>query len=318
MNTFCTIITADYFPKALALYKSLSSYDADVELQLLVVDNKAVADISSHFPKIKTRTIETLADFTLVKELYKKYAHISMDNFRWSMKPVFASWLLENSYDKVIYVDCDMFFVKNYRFLLDELDHHGFILTPHWNNADPLFHKESFLSNFTSGIFSAGFFGAGKDGLPALRWWANACHFMMGNNISIGVHDDQRYLDIVPVLFETTKIIRHRGCNIGSWNYKESSRSEVNGEVLINKKYPVVFIHFDEMLVSEILKGHDPLLGPYLKEYKKVFEEHGFVLQDYIKTINLDLHAGTIDKLKWKLKLRTRMKKFFYKLAESL
>ncbi|MGZ8558851.1 MAG: hypothetical protein ACXWWC_10975 [Chitinophagaceae bacterium] len=318
MNTFCTIITADHFPRALALYTSVAKYDAAAELQVLVADSKPVAELAGLFPQIKIRTVENLADFPLAKELHKKYAHISMDNFRWSMKPVFASWLIENGYGKLIYVDCDMFFVKNYRFLFDELDHHAFILTPHWNNTDPLFHKESFLSNFTSGIFSAGFFGAGKDGLPILRWWANACHFMMGNNIGIGVHDDQRYLDIVPVLFETAKIIRHRGCNIGSWNHKESSRSEVNGEVLINKKHPVIFIHFDEMLVSEILKGHDPLLAPYLKEYKKVFEDHGFVLQDYIKTINLDLHAGSIDKLKWKLKLRTRMKKFFYKLAESL
>lgn len=318
MNSFCTIITADYFPRALALYKSVAKYDTAIELQVLIADNKPVTNIPGNFPKLKIRAINELDNFPLVRELYKKYAHINIDNFRWSMKPVFASWLLENGYDKLIYLDCDMFFVNDHQFLFDELDSHGFILTPHWNNTDPLFHKESFLSNFTSGIFSAGFFGATKKGLPALHWWANACHFMMGNNIGLGVHDDQRYLDILPVLFETTKIIRHRGCNIGSWNHKESSRTERNGEVFINEKYPVIFIHFDEMLAGEILKGHDPLLARYLKAYKQVFEENGFILQDYIKTIDLDLQAGSIHKLRWKLKLRTRMKKFFYKLAESL
>jgi hypothetical protein len=317
MHTFCTIITTNYFPKALALYKSLAKYNSEVELHVLVADNETPPGIAADFRKIKIITIADLEGFSLVKDLYNKYAHINIDNFRWSMKPVFASWLLENGCDKLIYADCDMFFVNDYKFLFDELDSHAFILTPHWHNTDPLFNKESFLSNFTSGIFSAGFFGATKDGLPALTWWANACHFMMGNNISLGVHDDQRYLDIVPVVFGNTKIVRHRGCNIGSWNHKESSRSEINGEILINKRYPVIFIHFDEMLVSEILKGHDPFLSRYLNEYKKVFDESGFTLNNYITTLDLEVKAGTLRKLKWKLKLRTRLKKMLFKLAES-
>jgi hypothetical protein len=234
------------------------------------------------------------------------------------MKPIFACWLLENGYDKLLYTDCDMFFVNNYHFLFTELDHHDILLTPHWKNTNPLVNEDSFLSLFTSGIFSAGFFGAGKAGLPALQWWANACHFKMMPAIELGVHDDQRYLDIVPVIFEKTKIVRHRGCNIGAWNYEESVRTLVDGQVLINGEYPVIFIHFDEMMVDGILKGYDKLLLPYLREYQQAYKEYGYDLASYIKKSASRSNPGMLKRIKWNTRIRTRIKRFLYKLAQSL
>lgn len=318
MQTFCTIITADYFPRALALYKSVAKYNSEIELQVLVADDKPLPAIANKFPKIKIRTVEELIDFPLVNELYKKYAHINIDNFRWSMKPVFASWLLENGYDKLLYVDCDMFFVNDYNFLFSDLDTNAFLLTPHWKTTNPLVDEAGFLSTFTSGIFLAGFFGANKNGLPALRWWANACHFKMLPAIELGVHDDQRYLDAIPVFFEKTKIIRHRGCNIGAFNYEESVRTVVDGQVMINGQYPVIFIHFDDMMVSGILKGHDKLLLPYLHQYEEAYKENGHNLGSYIKKLQPLKNAGLLQRTKWNLKIRTRIKRFFYKLAQSL
>ena len=317
MQTFCTIITGDYFPKAVVLFKSIRNYNKEISLHVLVADNKPIAN-DPVIDGLKIITTENLSAYPLVNSLYKKYAHINLDNFRWSMKPVFASYLLRSGYDKIIYVDCDMFFVNDYNFLLDELDNYDILLTPHWNNRNPLINETSFLSNFTSGIFSAGFFGANKKGLNALDWWANACHFMMGEHIAIGVHDDQRYLDIFPVLFENTKIIRHRGCNIGAWNHEESERILVNGEVLINGKYPVIFIHCEEMMISMIHRGHDPILAPYLEKYQDAFETSGYHLSDFIPKLHYYVDANILMKIKWKLKLRTRVKRFFYKLAESL
>jgi hypothetical protein len=318
MYTFCTIITADYFPRALALYTSIAEFDSSMEFQVLIADDKPVAAISENLPNLKIRVLKELQKFPLLEELYNKYAHINIDNFRWSMKPVFASWLLEKGYTKVLYVDCDMFFVNDYNFLFTELDSHSFLLTPHWKTTNPLVDEQSFLSTFTSGIFLAGFFGANKNGLPALRWWANACHFKMMPAIELGVHDDQRYLDAIPVFFEKTKIIRHRGCNIGAFNYEESVRTIVDGQVMINGVYPVIFIHFDDMMVSGILKGHDKLLLPYLQQYEAAYKKNGHDLNFYIKKLEPLKNAGLLKRIKWNLKIRTRIKRFFYKLAQSL
>jgi hypothetical protein len=317
-NTFCTIITADYYPKALTLYKSIKTYNPDIELQVLVADDKPVSKAFSVPAGITIIPVNRLSGYSLVNSLYKKYAHIEMDFFRWSLKPVFISYLLENGFEKVMYIDCDMFFFNDYNFLFSELDNSSVLLTPHWENSEPLVNKDSFFTLFTNGFFPAGFIGVNKKGIAAMRWWANACHFMMGSHVNYGIHDDQKYLDIFPVKFEGTKIIRHRGCNVGAWNYEECKRESVNGEVLINGRFPVIFIHFDGMMIRGIMRGHDNLLSPHFALYKKNFEESGVKLSDFINEIDTHANAGLLVRGKWRLKLRTRLKKFFYKLAEKL
>jgi hypothetical protein len=317
-NTFCTIITAGYYPKALTLYKSLQQFDASVQLQVLVTDNKAVSSTLPQPAGIKLIAVSDLSGYSLVNDLYNKYAHLDPDFFRWSLKPVFISYLLENGFDKVLYIDCDMFFFNDYHFLFSELDNSSVLLTPNWINSDPLVDKDSFFSLFTSGFFSAGFIGANKKGLPALTWWAAACHFMMGEHIQAGIRDDQKYLDIFPLKFAGTKILQHRGCNIGAWNYDECKRELINGKVLINGEFPVIFIHFDGMMVQGILRGYDKLLLPHLEQYQKTFEETGNRLADFIAEVDTHAEVSIVTKIKWRLKFKSRIKKFLYKASRKL
>ncbi len=318
MNTFCTIITADYFPKAATLYKSIKRFNPGMQLQVLIADDKDVSPAVSSEPGINIIAAQHLRDFHLVKSLYEKYAHRNIDYFRWSMKPVFMLYLLEHGFEKVLYIDCDMFFFSDYQFLFLMLNDADILLTPNWTHSDPNKDEHSFIELFTSGLFSAGFIGANKQASAAMQWWADACHFKMGFLRELGIRDDQKYLDIFPVKFEKTHIIRHRGCNIGSWNFNESERVLVNGTVLINGQDPVVFIHFDEMLVQEIMRGHDKLLYPYLEEYTKAFDETGVRLGTFLHTIDKHADANVFVKLKWKLKLRTRIKSILYRLMQRV
>jgi hypothetical protein len=317
-NSFCTIITADHYPRALALYKSIIRFDPEILLHVLIADNNSLPAETTPPAGMRIMTAKQLNSYPMVDSLYRKYAHIRMDFFRWSLKPVFISYLLENRTEKLLYVDCDMFFFNDYHFLFSELDNFSVLLTPLWRNADPLTDKDSFLALFSSGIFTGGFVGANQQALPAMKWWAEACHFMMDAHPELGIHDDQRYLDVLPVYFEGTKIIRHRGCTVGAWHYEECKRELVNGRVLINGEFPIIFIHFEDMLASQILKGHDKLLLPYLNEYQKVFEESGYKLQDFIKSVDSYANPGAIKKIKWTLRPRTRIKNFLYKLASRL
>src|SRR5205085_1046876 len=149
------------------------------------------------------------------------------------------------------------------------------LLTPHWRTSDPLEDEPAFLSLFTDGLYNAGFVGANKNGIPALHWWAQACHYRMETNEALGLKDDQPYLNVLPVEFENVKIVRHKGCNVASWNHFECKRVQVGDKILINGVYPIVFMHFNRLQFTEILKGHDGLLLPYLEKFKKTFEENG-------------------------------------------
>lgn len=318
MKAFCTIITQNYFPYAVALYKSIRQFDDSMILHVFVADSDIPGDMAAPYPGIRIYTVKDVSSYWLVDALYKKYAHISMDNFRWALKPVFITYLLEQGNDKVLYTDCDVFFINDYAFLFNELNTHSVLLTPHWRNSDPLKDAPSFLALFSDGIYNAGFIGAAKKGLPALHWWANACHYRMETNEAMGLREDQGYLDLLPVNYEDVLIIRHRGCNVSAWNQEECKRVNVNGEVLINGTYPIVFIHFSIMQFEEILKGHDALLLPYLNKFRAVFEEDGVSLSSFHKDFNFYHAPPVLLRVKWKLRIRTRVKRLLFLLAKKL
>lgn len=318
MNTFCTIITKNYLPYAIALYKSLRRFSKDVQLQVLIVDGNIAGNELTCYHGITVFTTEQLMNFHVAASLYKKYAHTSVNNFRWSMKPVFMLYLLEHGYDKVLFTDCDIFFYNDFQFLFDELDTSSILLTPHWRTSDPLEDEPAFLSLFRDGLYNAGFVGSNKKGMPALDWWAQACHYRMETNEALGLKEDQPYLNVLPVEFTDVHIIRHKGCNVASWNHYECKRVQVGDKVLINGIYPIIFIHFNKLQFTQTLKGHDALLLPHLQEFKNTFEENGAQLSSFQKELPYYLQAGRLLKIKWTLMIRTRIKRFLFRAAEKL
>jgi hypothetical protein len=66
------------------------------------------------------------------------------------------------------------------------------------------------------------------------------------------------------------------------------------------------------------MKGHDALLKPYLDEYRDTFEEEGVRLDEFIRDLDHYTDTSLILKLKWQLKLRTRLKSFLFRLAEKI
>jgi hypothetical protein len=248
--------------------------------------------------------------------IHEKYGP-SGDSLRWALKPVFLNYLLNNLED-VVYIDCDVHFYANPAFLFDELKDHPLLLSPHWASTDPMLNEEKFMMNFQAGIFNAGFIGVSKKGQHAMAWWAEACAYAISREMAKGFFVDQRYLDIMPVLVEDAKILRHKGCNIGSWNIDSCKRSVVNGRVMINNEFPVVFIHFNQETVKHILNNNDSLLKPYLDEYTELLRQNGFDLLKNFDKIPVAKYENTFYTFKHQLRLRTRLKRFLYKLAEKL
>lgn len=317
MNTFCTIITSEYLPLALTLQESIRKYNDAIDLHVLVVDTQNHPELAQH-ERVKYVSMQELANFPLTDLLYKKYAHINSDHFRWSLKSILVSYLLEIGFQKVIYLDSDIYFFNEYEFLFDDLDDNAIILTSHWANPWPLKNQEAFIQLLTKGVFNAGFIGSNRHGLQALRWWAEACHFGMGHSTEYIIHDDQRYLDLLPLLFEKVKLIQHKGCNLMAGNYEECRREFKDENVLIDGVYPIIFIHFNQPLIQQILMGFDPLLVPYFDEYKTSIAKNGGSLKKFLSNVERHVHPTLLNKLKWRLRVRTRIKTLLFKLAEKL
>lgn len=272
----CTISTKSHLPKVYALFESIVKFEPNISLKVLLSDVSAneINNISAPFPQVKFHSLEEF-NSPLATSIIKKYKSQS-DKLRWSFKPVFLSHLLSAGYDKVIYVDNDIFFTNPFNFLWDELDSNKVLLTPHWRPSNPANEPLWFETNFRDGIYNAGFIGVSKGAEDALNWWANTCLYKVTKSYIQGMFDDQKYLDMMPVVEPSTKVIAHQGCNVAYWNIKEAKRKNTSGEVKINGKYPVVFIHYADCTIAAILRGEDPELKPLLDDYLAVLKKHGF------------------------------------------
>lgn len=288
-QTICTIITGDYGHYAMALYDSIKEYNEDIIFSIFISQGKLstkLENICAKNNKIRVYDEKDVASYEIAKKLKKKYKDTNHDAYRWGLKPVFINHLLSCDFEKVIYVDSDIYFFNDYNFLFSELDDCNVLLSPHWRSSDPIIDQENFKLNFRDGIFNGGFIAANNQGIQAMSYWAELCLYNCEVNREQGFYDDQRYLDILPTRFDNVGYIKHKGCNIANWNQIDCKRVKTtNDDVLINNKYPIIFIHFTNSFFRGVLKGNDSVLMPFLEKYKNAILKYDNinVIEKYFK-----------------------------------
>lgn len=272
MKTICTITTFSHLAQTFALKDSALSFCADVTFNVLVTDRDDV----SHLKQDNTKfySLIDIEKAYLASSVIKKYNN-EKDKLRWCLKPVFLHFLLfDCGYSKAIYADNDIFFFNDYSFLFDDLDTNDVLLCPHWRCTKPGINKAWFLVNFTDGFYNAGFLAANNKASEPLKWWAEACLFKCAKIYRKGLFDDQKYLDFMPLVFDNTGIIKHRGCNVAYWNQIENKRTKVKNKVLINDQWEIIFIHFTKELIKTIKNKKEPFLSEHLNTYKVALEKY--------------------------------------------
>jgi lipopolysaccharide biosynthesis glycosyltransferase len=274
MDAVCTILDSDFLHYALSLNKSMLRFRF-VKLYILITDNKLDDEhkLKQEFQNIEFLYLEDIEETYNGKNIVSKYRGVYENGLRWSLKPILMLHLL-SMHKRIIFLDCDLCFFSDFKFLFDELEEHKLILTPHWRNSNPNICIEGELHHFNylfmTGLFNAGFIGASDKGIDVLKWWARCCHHRCEINLAEGQYADQTYLNLMPIYFEGIKILRHKGCNVSEWNYAECKRTlREDGEIMINDSYPIVFIHFIGNLIRDIKEGRDHLLTPHLEFWQE-------------------------------------------------
>jgi hypothetical protein len=267
MNCFCTISTKSHLFKSIAVSDSLEKYG--FETINLVVDCEYI-DEKTIFEKKNCLTINDLPQSD-VKLILSKYGAHS-DKLRWSLKPVLIKYLLETKYEKVIYVDNDIYFFSSPFTLIEKLNYSNILLTPHFYSTDQKKNQNWFEANFRVGLFNAGFIGANKSAIPMLDWWKDCCIYNIKKSYWRGLYDDQKYLDLVPVLFDNVEIVKDTGCNLAGWNYK--NRLSKLGEADLSS---ITFVHFAELTIKEFSKIENPF-HLLFDDYLTVLKTKGYSL----------------------------------------
>ncbi len=259
-TAICTISSSSHLFKVKALFRSLEKI-TDADLHCLITDHSAP---SSNDTEFKTHTLAELKD-DLSIELLKKYTG---NKLRWACKSIFLRHLLSNGYDAVIYVDNDICFYTSPDFLFEQLQKQHILLTPHYYPADPKKDQNWMEANYRVGLYNGGFIGVNKKAIPALTWWAECCLYNIKKSYWRGLFDDQKYLDLIPVLYNHVEVVRHKGCNVAGWNILTSPRSiDSNGEIQLDGTWPLVFIHFNYYTIQCMVNDKDPLLKKHWDQY---------------------------------------------------
>ncbi len=265
MSNFCTISTVSHLHKTFALADSLSPFGGI--LNVLLVDGTAQTNLSKP-ANVQIYSLDIFED-EIAKKIIAKYSH--KDKLRWALKSVFLKFLL-GLHSKVIYVDNDIFFFNDFSFLFEKLNTKSVLLTPHFYEANPEKNQNWLEANFRVGLYNAGFIGANSEAIPILDWWEKCCLYNMKKSYLRGLFDDQKYLDLVPVLFDNIEIVKHRGCNLAGWNHKTYADNNQHD------KDNLVFIHFAELSLIEFSKPNSRWHNQYtyysnaLKKYSPDYE----------------------------------------------
>jgi hypothetical protein len=263
MNCFCTISTKSHLFKCKVLSDSLVKQG--FEIITLFVDVVSTEEIET----ILDKNCLTLKDLpqSEMKLILSKYGS-DLDKLRWALKPILLKYLLESKFGKVIYVDNDIFFFSSPFSLFDQLNSSNILLTPHYYLANPKKNQNWLEANLRVGLYNAGFIGVNKNALGMLNWWKECCEFNVKKSFWRGLFDDQKYLDLVPIIFDNVYIVKNTGCNLAGWNYEH--RLINLGDASLNS---IVFVHFADITLQKFsIFGNPfhPLYIEYIKEIKKI------------------------------------------------
>lgn len=271
-TAFCTISTNDHLFKVDALFESLRQVGCNSEMICLAT--QPGEENLKNGRLIRPGNI----DLGEAERFLKNKHNETSDELRWSLKPVLISALLEE-YDKVIYLDNDIFFFNSPAFIWKELDDNDVLLTPHHYPRDPKKNQNWLEANFKVGLYNAGFIGVNKQAKHVIDWWAECCQYRCEKSWFRGLFDDQKYLDLVPIIHPNTKIMEHQGCNIAGWNIDVCKRTQSGtGDVTINDNWPIIFVHFNGFSVRAIINGEDSALTPHLNHYVSSLQNFNSVL----------------------------------------
>jgi len=166
-------------------------------------------------------------------------------------KPSALAELFRRGYDRAIYLDADIVVYSTLRPMLEMLDAATILLTPHLTETQDGDVLESERRILQAGAYNAGFVGLSRSdaSVKFLAWWQDKLLHECRIDVARGYVDDQRWLDLVPGMFDGVRIVRHPGWNFGRWNMDRRPVLIVDGEIRVSGE-PLVFLHFSGLLSS--------------------------------------------------------------------
>ena len=160
--------------------------------------------------------------------------------------------------ERIFYLDPDIALLAPLQPLVDLLDRHTVLLTPHQvapETTDAAI-VDNELGSLRHGAYNLGFLAIRNDdsGRRIARWWKERLERFCYDDIPAGLFVDQRWCDLLPSLFEDVAIVRDPGYNVASWNISQRRVSIDTKGVIRAAGHPLRFFHFTKLgSVGEVM-----------------------------------------------------------------
>jgi hypothetical protein len=252
LNVIFTIVTNNYIPLSNILGDSIKQSQPNTDFIVFVIGGFDENIISCNL-KYKHISINNIG-INNINELAFKY---DLTEFCTAIKPICFEYIFELNYDKVIYLDPDIYVFSNINHIFAGLDDHPICLAPH------IIYPELNYTGYwpqgrilAAGVFNLGFIGLKKNDRTILfiTWWKNNLERFCFNERREGLFTDQKWMNFCPIYFPETLIIRDLGVDVALWNIHEREIVFKNNSYYVRKRNsenkdlsPLYFFHFSNL-----------------------------------------------------------------------
>lgn len=237
-----TIVSKNYLPYARTLMASLAEKEPSWDRWVLLVDRlDGACDPAGE--AFRLLEVEHLPIPPRDRMLF----HYNILELNTAVKPWLLDWLFrEKGYDRAIYIDPDIRVYAPLDEVTSALDSGTLaVLTPHLTGRLRDDRSPSELDILRAGTYNLGFVALGRHAaLPSLLdYWCEKSVTEFASDPARGLFTDQKWMDLVPGIWDDVTILRHPGYNVAYWNLahrpvrREGDRWTVDGR-------PLVFFHF--------------------------------------------------------------------------
>jgi len=288
----CTIISKNYLAHARTFTDSFLKNNPNGKVFLLLVDS---AD-ELFEPKKEKFTLVNLEQIGIedLESFCFKYTILEQNT---GAKAHFLKYLFETyKLKKLAYFDPDILFSNSLENLWKLLDQKSIVLTPHVTEPIKDSKKPSEFDILRSGSYNLGFIALADTETTKnfLDWWKKHLLEHAHADVSRGLFNDQKWIDMVPSLFEDVYIIKHPGYNVAYWNLMQRKVEILNEKINVNGK-PLYFFHFSGFHpenMKNVSKHQNRFSLNDLESAKPLFELYRDLL----------IENGYLDVKKWKCK----------------
>ena len=237
---FFTIVSNNYRHFARTLVASVRRHDPDIDAFVAICDEpleqRDPRDAYTEIP-IRDLGLPKFDRFTF------QYTILELNT---AIKPWVIADLFDRGYERVIYFDPDIKVYGSVAPILARLDGAEILLTPHLTDClgDDGKHPSE-LAILQSGTYNLGFIALRRTETTRrfVAWWQSKLLRDCVVDIPRGLFTDQKWIDLVPGMFDAVFVERDPGWNVAYWNLAHRAVARSDDAFSVNGR-PLLFFHY--------------------------------------------------------------------------